>query len=496
LKNTLFYVVGGKSMPSNEELDEQIQNILKQKELIEAQKALDEAKKTADAQLAQVQKTSDIVAQQKTIAENQKAIAEAQRDAILASFPKGTTTPLEGDITTSDKFGYISKLVAYESMKENAIKIADIVNGLVEKPAEKNPTPQGKADAGNAEVEPVRKKLGKEDKLLIVNDLDVASSDIPLIQVESILELFTDNIKTQIDTNEKFLQQYAVVTKVIPLAAAVLAPMIIPGIISSIADVVGYFQTNYDIKGQDFTLENQAILSVVAGKITEIPVYIYNFNLVEESEVLKSFKTTLDLKQKLDGTVDRITIEIVKRKNAEVKTIQDKIAELKKRLGELKDTEQDRKEKERILNEIDQQNKLLEAPNEVIDKANVHIANSQSLAKAFLEFADSATKGADSNTLPLLLKAALRKHIKTIGITHLLNLKILSSGGEAITMKHRFLFWMTNSSFIGGSVISYILADKNGMIIAADTVPGLARLNYQLSGQGVPNFKQIPLPVH
>jgi hypothetical protein len=138
----------------------------------------------------------------------------------------------------------------------------------------------------------------------------------------------------------------------------------------------------------------------------------------------------------------------------------------------------------------------LEAPNEVIDKANVHIANSQSLAKAFLEFADSATKGADSNTLPLLLKAALRKHIKTIGITHLLNLKILSSGGEAITMKHRFLFWMTNSSFIGGSVISYILADKNGMIIAADTVPGLARLNYQLSGQGVPNFKQIPLPVH
>jgi hypothetical protein len=308
LKNTLFYVVGGKSMPSNEELDEQIQNILKQKELIEAQKALDEAKKTADAQLAQVQKTSDIVAQQKTIAENQKAIAEAQRDAILASFPKGTTTPLEGDITTSDKFGYISKLVAYESMKENAIKIADIVNGLVEKPAEKNPTPQGKADAGNAEVEPVRKKLGKEDKLLIVNDLDVASSDIPLIQVESILELFTDNIKTQIDTNEKFLQQYAVVTKVIPLAAAVLAPMIIPGIISSIADVVGYFQTNYDIKGQDFTLENQAILSVVAGKITEIPVYIYNFNLVEESEVLKSFKTTLDLKQKLDGTVDRITI--------------------------------------------------------------------------------------------------------------------------------------------------------------------------------------------
>jgi hypothetical protein len=496
LKKLVVYVVGGKDMPSNEELDEQIQNILKQKDLIEAQKALDESKKTADTQLTQIQKTSDIVAQQKTIAENQKAIAEAQRDAILASFPKGTTTPLEGDITTNDKFGYIAKLVAYESMKENAIKIANIINGLVDKTTKKNPASEGKTDEGKGEVNAVRKKFGKEDKLLIVNDLDVASSDIALIQIESILELFADKIKTQIDTNETFLQQNApVVSKALPLAAAVLAPMIIPGIISSIADIVGYFQTNYDIKGQDFTLDSQAILSVVAGKITEIPVYIYNFNLVEESEVLKSFKATLDLKQKLDKTVDRINAEIVKRKTAEVKVIQDKIAELKKRSGELKDTQQDREEKKRTL-KIDQENKLLESPNEVITEANVNIANSQSLGKAFLEFADSATKSADSNTLPLMLKAALRKHIKTNGITHLLNLKILSSGGEAITMKHRFLFWRTNSSFIGGSVISYILAEKNGLIIAADTVPGLARLNYQLSGKGLSDFKQIPLPTH
>jgi hypothetical protein len=134
--------------------------------------------------------------------------------------------------------------------------------------------------------------------------------------------------------------------------------------------------------------------------------------------------------------------------------------------------------------------------NKLLDLANTLIVNSESLSKAFSVFADSATKATDEKTPPLLLKAAMRKYLRTSNITHLLNLKIVSSGGEAITMKRRLLFWENNASFIGGSVISYILAETSGRVVAADTIPGLARLNYRLSGEDEPVFKEISLPEH
>jgi len=461
-------------MSSTEELQKQIENVLKQKELIEAQKALEEARKSANTQLEQLQKTSDIVAKQKTIAEDQKTIAQAQRDAILASFPQGTTKALEGDITASEKFGYIARLVSYETMKKNAVEVAKTITDLLRK----------------------RDRTGNKSNVLIVNDLDIASSDISLEQIESVNALFTNSMNNQKDTNNKFLKENKPVgAKALPLAAAVLAPMIIPGIISSVADIVGYFQTNYDIKGQEFTLDNQAFVSIVAGNMG-VPVYIYNFHLVKDSEVISNFKTALAVKLELDNTIDQIRIEVVKRKADEIKTMRDKVEELKKRLGELKDTPQDKKEKEEIQRKLVSYDRSVARSNEVIDRANVHIANSESLSKAFLVFSDSATKAADANTLPLLLKAALRKHIRKLDIQYLLNLKIASSGGEAITMKHRFLFWMTNSSFIGGSVISYTLAEIDGKIVAADTLPGLARLNYQLSGLGIHDFREISLPTY
>jgi hypothetical protein len=330
---------------------------------------------------------------------------------------------------------------------------------------------------------------------LLVNDLDFASGDIPLVQIESILTLFKTNLNTQKETNEKFLEENKPKPKVaefVPLVAAALAPMIIPGIISAFADIAGYFQVNYDIKGQEFTLDNQAIIAIVAGKIN-VPVYIFNFNLIKESDVLNSFNNTLGLRQKLDATIDRIKSEIVKMKKDEIKKIESKIQGLKATSGTLKDTEEDRKKKEK--NRVQLENSLAQA-NELVDLANTLIVNSESLSKAFSIFADSATKATDEKTPPLLLKAALRKYIRASNITHLLNLKIVSSGGEAITMKRRLMFWKNNASFIGGSVISYVLAETSGRVVAADTVPGLAQLNYRLSGEGESVFKEISLPEH
>jgi hypothetical protein len=459
-------------MPSNEELDELIQNILKQKELIEAQKALDEAKKTADVQLEQVQKTSEIVAQQKTIAENQKAVAEARRDAILASFPKGTTTPLEGDITTNEKFGYITKIVAYETVKKNAIKIANSINIAIKK----------------------RETTGGQSRILIVSDLDVASGDVPLLQVESVLDLFKESMTSQKEKNAAFLEKSKKEPemKFVAFAAAALAPMVISGIISSIADIMGYFQVDYDIKGQDFTLDNQALVSIVANGL-ENPVCIYNFNITKNSELLQNFRNVLNLKVDLDKAADEIKV-IIEKKKDEVKSKKDETERLNKRLKELKDTAADKEEKTRINEKLATIKDALDQVNKFLDTANSHVANSETISKAFTVFADSITKTEEGNNLPLLAKAVLRKHIHADDIKYLLNLKIVSGGGEAITMKRRIPWGKDNSSFIGGSVVSFILADTDGKIVAADTIPGLARIGYQLSGGKEPNFNEISIP--
>ena len=42
-------------------------------------------------------------------------------------------------------------------------------------------------------------------------------------------------------------------------------------------------------------------------------------------------------------------------------------------------------------------------------------------------------------------------------------------------------------------MVCYILARIDGTIIAAETVPGLARFNYKLSGKGESDFKDISL---
>jgi len=64
-------------------------------------------------------------------------------------------------------------------------------------------------------------------------------------------------------------------------------------------------------------------------------------------------------------------------------------------------------------------------------------------------------------------------------------------GKLGITAKSRFS--SGNTAFIGGNVISYILAKTTGEIITADTLIGLAHLNYQLSAKKDPLFKRISL---
>ncbi|QLQ05536.1 MAG: hypothetical protein HZY76_05190 [Anaerolineae bacterium] len=107
------------------------------------------------------------------------------------------------------------------------------------------------------------------------------------------------------------------------------------------------------------------------------------------------------------------------------------------------------------------------------------IANADTLTQAFSEFLTALTTTSDPAVPPLWLQAALRQQIRQQGITHLLYLKIVSSGGEAITKKS---FWRSGqTSYLGGAVITYLLAATDGRVELAGSEVCLGQLDHQYS---------------
>jgi hypothetical protein len=437
----------------NQDLIDKLARIKLQKEI----DALEAPPKLENAELKKLQSSADIIAQQKAIVEGQKAIAEAQKATIEAALPKGTLGPLEGDMKVDDNFGYAAIPVAYTAIKETAKLMITAINAMKEN------------------------KVPKGSKILIVNDLDFASGDLPLIQVDSGLKILNKKIEMQDAENKKVLSQ----EKEMELLTAVGVGTAVTGVLSIISDIIGYFQVNYEIKGQKFSIESQALQSIVASHLDqEFEVFINNFGVIENSPIINSFSELLSKKKKIDEQIEAMK-RIVAKTDEEIKKKKDELDKLEKppaKDAKKNETNPNMPKIEQIKDDI----KKLNEKNEVPVNA---IKNSEELGKSILAFSESVTKAVDEKTLPLLAKAALRQQLTNLGITHLLYLKMLSSGGEAMTLKSRMDSGKT--AFIGGAVFSFILADKKGKILGSDVYTTLAQLNYNLSDEDERSYYPI-----
>ena len=352
--------------------------------------------------------------------ELEQKLAEAKKATIEAQYPKGTTQPLEGTITTSEKFGYIAEIVSYQAMSEKTIQVAKEIDT----------------------------KLTDKHKVLIVDKLDLSSCDIPLIQIENQFPYFNDIIEKQTEHNKKLLEE----VKALDVAPALLIPAVV-SVVGSIADIMGFFRTNYSITGQEFTLKNDALTANIAKNLSKPKKYILNFQIIEKSKIIEDFVTFLKNKLELEKTKDKL-----KHKSKEIRVCS-------------KTTPQSQKD----LTEIE-----------------AAIIDSETIISACNDFVKSITTVAEEGSLSLLVQAAVRSFIREKEITHILYLNIVSSGGEAIT-KQSSVARVLNTSFIGGSAFAYILAEKDGKIIMSDTAVSLAQLDHKLNKKGASNYKQITI---
>ena len=444
--------------------EEQLKQLQQQLEIVKTQKDI------ADLQASLQQKPAEV---QQAIAQAESAAAVARKAALEATLPKGESKPLEGTVATDEKFGYLATLVAYQVMRGCAATIAKAIDD--------------KSLAGNPA------------KILIVDERNVAQSDLALVQVDRQFAFFRAQFAAQVQQMENLLQDTAAAyppalgeaelevqrpdvgaggLEMLPIAPIAAALTAAPAVISSVADIVGYFKTDYTVKGQTVDLSADALVAEVAGKIKGHHVQIFNFNLVKNSELVKDWSDLVEQKLALDKHKELLKVQVVEPATARIASRKEESAALQAKLDQLTKPEEEA-QRNAVRDQMDQRRQGIIFDQSLLDRSQRAVVNADALAQAFGEFVTSLTSTSDPASQPLWLQAAVRQQIRQQGITHLLYLKIVSSGGEAITKKS---FWSSGqTSYVGGAAVAYVLAAADGKVELAGTEVGLAQLDYKYS---------------
>lgn len=396
---------------------------------LEQQKAI----KEKELELSRLDKEEANI--KKEIAESQAAEAKAKKAKLEAEIPSGKSQPVEGKITADEKSGYVATLAAYKAMIQKAGTIAN-------------------------EIE--KQNLGNSPRLLIVDSLDFCVLDVQLIQVLNQLSFWKSELHDQIQRIQFLIKAISapgvepMVKKRGVMAPLTEAPAVIGGIVSSIADIVGYFRVDYEIKGQAISLSNTALQALVASRIDKkkYPVYLPAFHRFESPEKITVINKLNDcIKSK--GELKRNLYELkVKLSSAYV--------ENKRKNGTTKEKKQ-------------------------ISDAEMGCKKAEDIINEFAEFNKAVTSVPQGGGYSPIASAAIRQYLNDIGVTHLLYLNVTSSGGEMVIGKG--LFQWGNIGYLGGCVITYVLARCSGEIIAANTLIGYSKVMYKLCSNKLSKFE-------
>jgi hypothetical protein len=473
---------------NTEDLQKQLEEIQNKIALNKATAELVESEKALAAKIKENAEAEDEKAKlekQKQLIDAQIALSEAKKTQITSMLPKGQSQGAEGQITTTDNFGYTTELIAYKLVEENAKIIADAI---------------------------LQKKVqgieNHEPRILVVKDLNYAQGDFPLLLINGLLENYEASISSQLKNNGVAMPTEPQPTPAAKphregftlAAAGILSaiPSLISGGLSLAADVMRFFKGDYNVIGKEFSVDEEALIASVAGKIAtstqptapngvenqKPTILVYNFNTILTSELISRVSKLLNQKLELDKSVANL-----KAKVAEAKAKGDAITKLQTEIEELnkkKTKTTDETEKENIQKNIDAKTQektsktnALNALNKSLENVNKSVLDSETLLKSFDSFFSSITASTD-NKPSMLVDAMLREHINAVHVSHLLHLKVCSKGGEAMTIKKPLSIGGGDTAYISGIVIAYVLAKTTGEVEAAGTCSELAHLNYKL----------------
>jgi hypothetical protein len=406
-----------------------------------------------------------------------------QGDLFAKILPHPAAIPREVKNEPDANAGYVTELVGYHALKRVS---ADITRGL-------------SSVVG----------LGNDVRIMIVDRLDYATGDIPYVEVTSQLSVIEVRCRKQVAINKELAdlamqkedrgndeKTPAVKTGGTRLASLAASPFFPPaittavtglpaatGIVGAAADIAGYFRSGNSSQVRNVSLKTQGLIAAVAGSLRSEKryVYVYNFYSMDttgpQSKLMNMYAGVLDCSSRLAQSQNRLQYFISKKNGV--------LAELRislKKLGEVTPTAEGEQEIATIKEEIKRETIWL-------DQANMEVLSSDAIHTDLGTFIKNITTTDAAQPASKLAQAVFREKVHELGITHLLHLGVLSSGGESVTRK--WLFGTGTTSYMGGAVVSYVLSRVEGDVLASDILPVLYSFGFDPAGQRQSPLKQV-----
>lgn len=335
------------------------------------------------------------------------------------------TQPSTGTVP-EEKEGYASELLAYRVVDN----LADVI------------------------AKRISDDLNEQDHVLLVSDLEQALGGMPLKEIQGQITVMQEVFKDREQKNERLLnplvekppevdkEEVIAAQAFIPLFTAA-APLVaaLGEAAGALPDLLTLFRSEYKVTERDFDVKDPALVSSVAGSLARkgFTISIPNFYFSEESAILSDL-TNLSMQA------------------AHLKVQREALASM---LPKPKEKEEpDKPEDKPPEEQNEEQQKRLAEIAAAVRQTDAALASFEGFRASWITVSQGQTQSK-------LEKALVRERIDTLGITHLLWLGNLSSGGET-TVRNSFPKG-DRIGFMGGAAVSFVLADTSGKVLDGNT---------------------------
>ena len=464
------------------------------------------------------------------------------------------TKPRSGAVTADEKKRFLAEIVALRGLSKASDAIAKSI-----------------AEVGRGGI-------------LIVNELDFVTEEIIYLNIcqklDSLLMLSKEAEKrcqefAEAQPDDKVPKKEPVKVESGKLAMASAAAALvgitagakaISGLLGAVGDIIGFFRSDYEFKGQTLTPEDLYIQALVADKLRNDgrDVYLIDFHALKESKLVSDLNelfrrkltmltcaesikskytdeqtelaTALEahaaslrvklvenlinedeqviatLRQEIDQkTCDVMTYQKNRVPDSQITALETYLASLRAKLADelLKDIQNgrvpasqisaletyvaslnvklvdclatnDSDVKARLEGEISRTACQIEAMRKAMSGAQGIVANCTKVSDAIDAFITAITTVPSSGNYPPYVVACVREYFAGERIKFILTLKLITSGADFIIEKPPFYSRDVHTSYLGGGVVSFILAEKEGKIVASGTVGDVIGLNHRI----------------
>jgi hypothetical protein len=233
--------------------------------------------------------------------------------------------------------------------------------------------------------------------------------------------------------------------------------------------MLAYFRSNYKVSGREMSVSKQALLSSTAGKLTGpgLAAYIPGFYTAGDSPLLETLTNLAHRAARLKIERDLLAEELPETVEANGG------ATGGNGQGQPEDTQSG-------STDVEPPNQgRLAAVAKAVRETDAALLAYEGFRTAWTASPTAKTQSDENSTATpevrsvegessKLAQALVQEQINKLNITHLLWLSNFSAGGES-TVRDRLLR-KDRVGFMGGAAVGYVLAGRDGRILAADTL--------------------------